>query len=120
MLQRRKSKHERDYEHNQAEQRGWQDFRTRLDSVQNFAEAMQLTEDAPPTDAPGRKYYSNLGTFLTDFSVVPAGTSYEEKALYLQLIQRLDAMGDLKSGSAEMIIEKLKKAMDDQKNREGL
>jgi hypothetical protein len=50
----------------------------------------------------GLPYYSNLGFFLGDFTV-PSGSSYEERELYLQFIQRLDAAGALKPGAEKKV-----------------
>ena len=85
-------------------------FRSKLDALQSFVEAQRLVAESPPPDAPGRRYYSNLGFLLQAF-IVPDGSSYEEKALYLQFIQRLDAAGSLKPGAGQKVAEELRRAM---------
>jgi hypothetical protein len=109
----RKTKAERDRERSEVERRVWDEFRPRLDALQSYAEALQLVVELPPRDAPGRRYYSNLGFFLQEFTV-PSDSSYAEKALYLQFIQRLDDPGALKPGAARKIKDDLRSAMESQ------
>ncbi|MGB7922015.1 MAG: hypothetical protein WCF57_02090 [Pyrinomonadaceae bacterium] len=109
----RKTKAQRDHEWREAERREWETFRPKLDALQSYAEARQLVAEAPPPDAPGRRYYSNLGFFLQNFTV-PMGSSYAERALYLQFIQRLDADGALKPGVRQQVEEALRHAMKTQ------
>ncbi len=80
MARNRKTKAQRDHEHHEAEQHVWDAFRPKLDALQSFPEALKLVAEASPPNAAGRRYYSNLGFFLQSF-IVPAGSSYEEKAL---------------------------------------
>ena len=110
MARNRKTKAQRDHERREAERREWEIFRPKLDALQSYVEASQLVAEAPPPDAPGRGYYSNLGFFLQAF-IVPMGSSYAERALYLQFIQRLDAAGSLKPGAGQQIEEVLRLAM---------
>ncbi len=110
MARTRKSKTQRDQERAEAERRVWEQFRPRLDALQSFADALKLVAEAPPPDAPGRRYYSNLGFFLQSFTV-PLGSSHAEKSLYLQFIRRLDAAGALKPGAGQQIEEALRNAM---------
>jgi hypothetical protein len=91
----------------------WDAFRPKLEAVQNLAEAHILAAQTPPPNAPGRRYYSNLAFFLGCFGV-PGGSSYAEKALYLQLIARLDATGILKPGACPKIESDLRQAMEAQ------
>jgi hypothetical protein len=86
----------------EADRRVWDRFRARLEGLTSFPEAQLLVDEALPPDSPGRRYYSNLGFFLQDFTV-PAGSSYAEKELYLQFIQRLNATGALKPGAAQRL-----------------
>lgn len=109
----RKTKAQRDQERAAAERRVWEVFRPNLDKAQTLADALQLAAQTPPPNAPGRRYYSNLAFFLQCFGV-PGGTSYAEKALYLQLIKRLDASGVLKAGASQKIEEDLRQAMEAQ------
>jgi len=44
------------------------------------------------------------------------GSNYEERALYLKLIQRLDAAGELKPGAGQKIQEDLRRAMEAEGN----
>jgi len=79
-----------------------------LGALQTFDDAVALVGQAPPPDAPGRRFYSNLGFFLNDFAV-PNGSGSDERRLYLQLVQRIDAAGGLKP-SALAPIERVIKA----------
>jgi hypothetical protein len=110
MARQRKTKRDREDERYAAERRAWEEFRPKLAALQSFGEAEQLVAKAPPPDSPGRRYYSNLGFFLQAFTV-PAGSSYDERALYLQFIQRLDAAGALNPGARQKIEEELRRAM---------
>ena len=109
MLRKRKTKAERDQEH-AAEQRVWKVFSERLAALQTLVEAQLLVQETPRETSPGRRFYSNLRFFLAAF-IVPMGSSYEEKALYLQFIQRLDAAGALKPGAGQKVVEDLRRAM---------
>jgi hypothetical protein len=75
----------------------WPAFRDRLAAAQNMAHALTLLGEQPAENAPGRRFYSNLGFFLQGFTV-PGGSSARERALYLAFVQRLDAAGALKPG----------------------
>lgn len=110
MARGRKTKAQRGQERSEAERRQWETFRPRLDALQTYVDAMKLMAEAPPA-APGRSYYSNLGFFLQSFTV-PMGSSYGEKALYLQFIQRLDDAGALRPGARIQIEEALRRAMN--------
>ncbi len=112
MVRRRKTKAEREQEWAEADRRVWDQFRPR-EALASFGEAQSLANEAPPPDSPGRRYYSNLGFFLQSFAV-PMGSSYAEKALYLQFIQRLDAAGALKPGTGQKVQEELRRAMEAQ------
>jgi len=113
VARKRKTRAERDQERADAERRVWDAFRPRLDALQTFLEAKKLMAESPPPDAPGRRYYSNLAFFLQAF-IVPMGSSYAEKALYVQFNQRLDAAGELKSGAGQKVIQDLESAMEAQ------
>jgi len=107
----RKTKAQRKQEHADAEQRVWEAFRPKLDAAITLSDALQLADQTPPPDAPGRRYYSNLAFFLQCFGV-PGASSYAEKALYLQLIKRLDATGVLKAGACQKVEEDLRQSME--------
>jgi hypothetical protein len=113
MARKRKTNADRERERAEADRRVWEAFRARLAHLQTFDEASRLVAESPPQAAPGRRYYSNLGFFLHAF-IVPAGSGYEERALYLQFIQRLDAAGGLRPGAREKIEADLKRAMEAQ------
>jgi hypothetical protein len=108
---KRMTKTERHQKSKEDENRVWNLFRIRLEVLQNFTEAMQLVNESPSQDAPGRRYFSNLGFFLGAFSI-PTGSSYAEKALYLQFIQRLNATGQLKPAGGKKVEAELQKAME--------
>ena len=113
MTRRRKTKAEREQERTDADRRVWDRFRPQLETLASFAGAQLLVDEAPPPDSPGRRYYSNLGFFLQAFTV-PTGSSYAEKALYLQFVQRLDAAGSLKPGTGQKVQEEIRRAMEAQ------
>src|SRR5262249_39354611 len=58
-----------------------------------------------------RRYFSNLEFFLQ--AVAPAGSSYEERQLHLQFLQRLEAAGKLPPGDWPKVMEDLRRAMND-------
>jgi hypothetical protein len=116
VARRRKTKTKRNQEQLDADRRVWDQFHPRLEASASFIEAQLLVKEAPPPDSPGRRYYSNLGFFLQAFTI-PKGSSYAEKALYLQFIQRLDATGALKSGVGQKVQEELRHAMEVQGSR---
>lgn len=51
----------------------------------------------PRQETPGRKFHTNRLWFLQDFTV-PNESNLEERSLYLELIRRFDAGGELKPG----------------------
>lgn len=110
MAKARKTKADRDREYAEAERRAWKEFLPKLTAIQTFIDAQLLVDQAPPPDAPGRRYYSNLGFFLGAFTV-PAGSNQTERSLYIQFIQRLDAAGALKPGAAEGVLESLRSSL---------
>jgi hypothetical protein len=111
MIRRRRTKAERDQVWEDAERRVWDQFRFRLEATSSFVDAQRLIKEAPPPDVPGRRYYSNLGFFLQNFTV-PEGSSYQEKELYFQFIRQLDAAGELKPGAAQKVQEDLQRTME--------
>ncbi len=115
MSQSRKTRADRERERAEAERRAWEQFRPKLDALQSFADAMKLVQEAPRPDSPGRRFYSNLGFFLNSFAV-PMGSNYEERALYLKLIQRFDTAGELKPGAGQKIQQDLRRAMEAEGN----
>ncbi len=112
-MTRRETRTERNQQDADAEHRAWELFRPKLEALQSYAEAEQLVTEAPPPDSPGRGHYTNLGFFLGKFTV-PMGSSYAEKMLYLQFIQRLDNARKLNPGTRQKIEEELLRAMKEQ------
>jgi hypothetical protein len=92
------------------DRRAWEAFRPRLEALRTMTQAVQLMNEAPPADAPGRRYHQNLGFFLGAFTV-PVATSYEEKDLYLQFVQRLNAANELRPNGGKKVVEALQRAM---------
>ena len=106
----RKTQAQRNQEFRDKEQRVWDEFRPKLESLASFVDAELLVASAPLPDSPGRRYYSNLNFFLQSFGV-PMGSSRAERSMYLQFICRLDAAGALNPGAAEPIIEELQRSI---------
>jgi|SRR5581483_9872854 len=98
----RRTKPDRDAQYSLAESRIWTDFAEKLSALTTFEEAKRLVASAPPPDAPGRRFYSNLGFFLQGFSV-PDGSGTAERSFYLSFIRKLDEAGELKPGARAVI-----------------
>jgi hypothetical protein len=113
---RRKTRAEQEYERAAAEQRAWEEFRPKLEALKTFEEAAQLVDEAPRPGTPGRRFYSNLGYFLRCFGP-PAGASQAEKALYTQLLRRLDEAGQLKPGVRQSREDALRRAIQEDRDR---
>ncbi|HKP04350.1 MAG TPA: hypothetical protein VJU77_13440 [Chthoniobacterales bacterium] len=113
MPRKRKTADERRAERDEAVWRAWNEFRPKLEAIQSYAEALNLVAHAPPVDTPGRPFYSNLGFFLQAFTP-PLGATAREKSIYITLIKRMDATGELKAGEAPRIIAALEKAISEQ------
>ena len=75
----------------------WEKFRSILQAGQDCGEALALALAMPHQDIPVRRYHTNLLCFLQDFSV-PKGSTPEERSVYLELIRRFEAGGELKPG----------------------
>jgi hypothetical protein len=114
-MRKRRTKADRDQQRAQAERRQWEEFVRGLQAVNTFVEAQLLVQSGPGVTQPGRGFYSNLGFFLMTF-IPPLGSSYKEKSLYLELIQRIHAFtpGILKAGVREKVEEDLRRAMEAQ------
>jgi hypothetical protein len=108
----RKTRAERERERAEAEWRAWEEFRAKLAALESYVDAKLLVAQSPPPDSPGRSYYSNLAYFLQEFAV-PAGSSHEERTLYLQFVRRLDSAGALKPGVGEEVGERLRRSMEE-------
>ena len=109
---RRKTAAEKRQERATLEQKAWELFRKRLEAVDSFVDAQQLAFDRDIRPySPGRRYYSNLA-FLLNYFHPPADSNNTEKALYIQLIQRLDDANQLKPGLGKQVQSALRKAME--------
>src|SRR5258706_15555106 len=83
----------REDKHNQY----WKKFRTILQAGQDYGEALALALAMPHQDVPFRKFHTNLLYFLQDFTV-PKGSTPEERSMYLELMRRFEARGEIKPG----------------------
>lgn len=109
----RKTNAEPEHEWRDAKKRCWQEFEPKLDAAQSLRDAGDLISQKPALDTPGSKYFSNLEYFLAHLAI-PVGSSYSENALYLQLLHRMRAAGDLKPESTEEIEHELRRVMESQ------
>ena len=75
----------------------WKKFGSILQAVQDGGEALALALAMPHQDVPARRFHTNLLSFLQDFTV-PKGLTPEERSLYLELIRRFEASGEVKPG----------------------
>jgi len=87
----------------------WHAFSQALAACTSMVDVLLLMKQSPAPDSPGRKYYSNLSVDIQNF-IVPAGSTSQELALYLQLIQRMEPASFV-SGAKEQTEIKLKNAM---------
>jgi hypothetical protein len=90
--------------------RAFRVFCAKLNSVGSLVDAMRLVKNSYRGNWPGEEYYSRLGFFLNGF-VPTSTTSRGELSCYLDLIDRVDAAGELREGSAERIREGLRNAI---------
>ena len=88
-----KRRHEKEDKQNQY----WKKFSSILQAGQDSSEAFALALAMPHQDIPARRYHTNLLSFLHDFTV-PKGSNPEERSLYLELIRRFEAGGEVKPG----------------------
>lgn len=102
----------RETERDASRRSGWTEFRKRLGSAQGFAEAEAIVRDAPPVNHPARSYYSNLAVFLEAFSV-PGNANQDEIALYIELLERIEAAEQLKAGEFKPLRSALEAAASD-------
>src|SRR5436190_901745 len=113
MKQSRKTAAERRQEEAEADARVWESFSRKLEAAHSSAAAFKLVGATPREGAAGRGYYANLGFFLQT-RVPPAESSHAEKALYIQLIHRMDAAGEFEPGAMQRIERALRDAMQRQ------
>lgn len=111
MKRPRKTEAERREERAAAEARCWEEFRPKLEAAQTYTDAVRLHSQAPPVDAPGRRYYSNLGFFLIHGFAPPPAANSTEWTHYLRLIKNFDEVGILKPGARQQVEEAFKKAL---------
>ena len=96
-MARRKSAGERRQEKVGKPNQYWEKFRSILHVTENRCDALALALAMPRQETPSRKFHKNLLWFLQDFTV-PKGLTPEERSLYLELIRRFEAGGELKPG----------------------
>jgi hypothetical protein len=111
---RRKTPAELRQEWSDKQDRCWDEFQPRLAAIESWEDAKDLHNKAPAPDTPCRKYYANLGYFLMNGFAAPNGANHTELQLYLQLVKRMEARGELKPGETEKIEEALRHAMQSQ------
>jgi hypothetical protein len=75
----------------------WKKFSSLLRSGLDSSEALALALAMPRQDVPARRYHTNLLSFLHNYTI-PKGANPEERLLYLQLIRRFEADGEVKPG----------------------
>ncbi|QIN84642.1 hypothetical protein GBA63_19785 [Rubrobacter tropicus] len=109
MTRRRKTRTRQEWE--EADLRAWDEFSRRLEAAESMGDALALYASTPPPDSPGRRYYSNLGFFLQSFDV-PGGSDYDERAMYLRFVKKLDDSGALKPGAGRKVRDKLRRSME--------
>lgn len=111
MAKRRPTKAEREAKRYQEERQARERFMPRLAALSDYGEAMEMVMRGPPPTDIARPLYSNLGWFLQSFAP-PGGASAEEKRLYIQFIERIDAKGQLKPGVRDEVVAALQKSID--------
>jgi hypothetical protein len=110
---KRPTKAEREAKRSAIRQRAFDQFLPKLERLQSMRDAFKLLSEAPPPDAPGREFYSNLGFFLQSNFGVPNGSTYSERILYTEFVKRLAAAGTITQESSNEIQGRLKQSMDD-------
>lgn len=98
MTRKRLSADEKAIRADRLERIAWERFSNALERASGIAEACEVAHHQHP----GAQWHSNLAYFLRDFTV-PHGARDDEKALYLALIRRANARGELKPGVAERL-----------------
>jgi hypothetical protein len=89
----------------------WEKFVIAVDKVNNFAAAQAVAANTPREHEPGRHFYSNFAFFLESF-FVPDNADFTEKTLYIRLIQRMRASGNVKPALADRVIGDLHASID--------
>lgn len=110
MKRKRKTAGQLRQERAEADRQAWESFSPALAAVQSVEDVLVLYASAPRPDAPGRRYFANLGFFLQGFSA-PDGASATELRQYLRIIGIYDADGLLKEGVRSAIEERLREAI---------
>lgn len=85
------------------EEREWEKFKKSVEAATSYIDALLVVKSAVRPDAPGRKFYSNLGFFLANFSC-PAEATNREVTLYGKLVQDIN---DFPNGKREIAAESL-------------
>lgn len=88
-------------------------FFRRLERIQSWEDALKLRDEVPPKGSASQRYYRNFAYFMREFDP-PHGASREELVLYLAMIERLDAKGQLAPGARETVVATLRRAMESQ------
>jgi hypothetical protein len=84
-------------------------FQFRISCVDNLQEAKKLAAHGSTQSPASQQYYANLAIFVeSEFGQLPPGVSDFEKQLYLELIGRLTARGELNVGTRAEIDAQLK------------
>lgn len=90
------------------ELQAWETFRDRVVELQTLADARALL-DQPPDDA-GQQYYLNLADFLLTFAIPPTANR-AERELYLRVLDRLAAAGEVKRSAAVPALAALRRSL---------
>jgi hypothetical protein len=113
MKTRREREAERERMRANQEREVWDDLVGKLAKVKDLKDALMLAHSGPGPDRPGRRYYSNFQFFMGGFAV-PGGANGTERSMYLQIVRRLDANGELKPGALAEVEERFKEAAEPQ------
>ena len=99
----RKTSGERRSELEESELKAWENFKRRLSAINGVAQALELSMSTRGESFPGRQYYSNFAFFMQNAFAIPGGSNSEERELYRELLERLEAGGSVKEGTADRI-----------------
>jgi hypothetical protein len=87
---RRSERYEREQRRAEDEYREWEKFKAKLRSAKSFADAISIVQHGPQPGAPGRRFYSNLGSLLKEFAP-PAYADSDEVREYVDVLDRINA-----------------------------
>ena len=102
-MAKRKTATDKEREREAANARVWPQFRAQVDAANTREDVIALLATGPTTDQPGGRYYANLDHFVLRGFGVPSSATPEERCLYVSLIRRMDAAGQLQAGAAQRI-----------------